>query len=254
MGRVKVTSEELSSFLNPLIGSEDAIDSFGNQLRDSVAKGERKDFNATNPYTRLFDGLCSITKIRAGELDVSNKIKRAFVRASTASGGMIISILEVLGDIYEEVAGTEQDLERVLDNSRRVTRYATGMAHADSRVGMVNRWALAKGVNPNDDWEYRKLKAQVFLDELGFLTLPSPVVARNSLTVRADESGQLDIDFRYAKRQSKGGKFACPAAGFKIGGEGSDRQRYAVPTFSNVIGATVVTEIFPHIFDIRIPE
>lgn len=236
--------EQLNQLLFPLIGSFEARLDFAQELRDGISTGEH-----SAPYFALNSRLRTCIEGAAGEVEASRLVQGRLIHAACVSGVMVVGLLEGFGNVYHQEADMPQELERVLNNVKRITSYAVGMAHASGPIGLTNRLGLEYGVDPASHSVKIAISRRLIM-----WGLKHPLtVSRKSLVVKTDEAGQLDIDFRYnKKRPLANNDRMCPVANLRLDPEDSDK--FAIPTFSNLIGAVVATEIYPKVFDIMEPE
>lgn len=244
----QVTHEQLDQFFAPIVGTPDVAESFRTSLCANVDFAFGGSFFDTNPYFRLARGIGGYIDHAVDQIE-DPIIAEDLARAGAIGAHLVACSLEVLGGAYATEAAkgaAPQQLKNVQTNANNAVKYVTGIAYANQATGIINRASLVIGKDPNRRWAALASRWQV---SLWRLVGHNTAFSQESLSVKTDEEGQLDIGFRYPRRKApQGSTRRCPAAAAKVEQDGKTRP--AISVFGNIIGSVVVSEIYPRIITI----
>ncbi len=248
-----MASDTYEHFLQPLVGSPEAIQRFQRTLtgyiKDPIGPIDRASV-PRDPYYHLLSGVMNVIDATAAtqlpEVVMTSLGERPRERVARLIklGGAIfpVSALRAVGALYERHAHVPQHSKNVQRNTRKVLGHVLSMAMTDQDASMANLMANHLGFNPRN-WLltplYRGLRRMTDARSVSFV---------RAFEVTTDDNGQLSFELRYPNKKGETDA-RCPAtyARTEIAPGQTERSLWL---YLQAIGDVAMAEIFPHQFAI----
>ena len=238
-------------FLDPLVGTAQATDSFRDRLVQFVSSPAEDMPTSSDPYSRLIVGLeaevDSFTRAQSRGAD-----PEAWRHFGTVIkfGGVEVAVeaLRAEGALYERHARVPQDPANVQRSTKRVLSHVLSLAMMDSAAAADNLNANRLGLNPRS----RVLKPVLAIAKKKAVTNVVGFGLARTFRAQQDAEGQVHIQLRHRNRGRETER-RCPATQVKT--EIAPGQfELSLWRYLQVIGDVAMTEIFPRQFDIIQPD